>query len=224
MIPNMNNFNNISETNPMNGSQETLYMNNFQLIWNCMQLTPNVIEEDLNQMNNILSLINLPVILPYHKKHPLINCKTPQRIMKSPNWSCNWCKQSYSYNVPSFYCTNCDYDLCQRCFLKLNAFQIIIYNYRMGLIEEKEIPNTSFFNSAIHYHPMVPILREASYYTSDLKCNLCINNIQKEQEFYYCSLCNYCICLYCYINKISMQKNSSSGNQINTQVSPSGFS
>ena len=76
----------------------------------------------------IAALINLPVVIPVHNQHPLINCKTPGRREICSPWKCNNCWSIYSYDVPSFYCTACDYDLCQKCFLSLNGFMIAIYN------------------------------------------------------------------------------------------------
>ena len=205
--PNMtsNNPQNNISYNLMNANDNSLYIQNFQQMWNYM-MQQNAIKEDLNKMNNILSLINLPVLLPYHSKHPLINCKTPQRAKISPSWKCNWCGKDYSYDVPTFYCTCCDFDLCQKCLLSLYAFQIVIYNYNMETIIENEIINNKFFKPNIHNHPLVPILREASYYTSDLRCNFCLKEIPNIQEFYYCSLCNHCVCQFCYNNMMIQEQ------------------
>ena len=73
---------------------------------------------------NILSLINLPIVVPYHSQHPLISCFTPVRAENSPGWKCNVCNFKNSFNVPTFYCTACDFDLCQKCLLGLSAFMI----------------------------------------------------------------------------------------------------
>ena len=91
-------------------------MNNFR--------KPTLEKINFNDRSNILSLINLPIIIPYHKEHPLINCKTPGRIKKDGYWVCDNCNNNYTFNIPSFYCTACDFDICQKCFLKLNAFMI----------------------------------------------------------------------------------------------------
>ena len=56
-------------------------------------------------------------------------------------------------------------------------------------------------NKKIHHHPIIKIIREPSYYENKTRCNLCLKEIQKDEEFYYCSLCNYCICLNCYNSK-----------------------
>ena len=106
-----NTFNNQMAMNQMNQymmaqSGNNLYAQNFQQTWQNMQQNVNLIETNFNNMSNILSLINLPVVVPYH-----INCKTPGRLEYSKFWICDNCRNSYSYNVPTFYCTACDYDI-----------------------------------------------------------------------------------------------------------------
>ena len=136
----------------MNISQNNLYNQNIQSTWQNMQINTNMNllapnEINLNNTTNILSLINLPIVVPCHNQHPLINCKTPGRAEISKFWICNNCRGSYSYSVPSFYCTACDYDLCQRCFLCLSAFMIAVYNYQLGnMYASQQFTNMS------HYH------------------------------------------------------------------------
>jgi len=202
---NIQGINNVMPSNLMMGSSGSLYMQNFQSTFNNISGNVNLIETNLNNMNNILSLINLPVVVPCHSHHPLINCRTPGRALPGNYWKCNNCGSDYSYNVPTFYCTNCDFDLCQKCFLTFYAYQIVVYNYNMGMIQANENTNPNYYNPFIHNHPMVQILREESYYTSDLKCNICFKFIDKQDPFFYCSLCNYCICTPCYSAKISTQ-------------------
>ena len=211
----------------MNQSGNNLYTQNFQQTWQNMQQNVNLIETNFNNMTNILSLINLPVVVPYHNQHPLINCKTPGRKDISQYWICNGCGKNYSYNVPTFYCTACDFDLCQKCLLSLSAFMIVIYNYNQSNIFESHqflniscykpnaffsiynynqsnidanppFINNEFFKPNVHNHPIVRIIREPTYSPINLKCNKCFKDFQKEEAFYYCSLCNYCICISCY--------------------------
>ena len=87
----------------MNTSQNTLYNQNIQSTWQNMQQNqqnpnPNIIkpiEVNLNNMTNILALINLPVVIPVHNQHPLINCKTPGRREIGSSWKCNNCWSIY---------------------------------------------------------------------------------------------------------------------------------
>ena len=48
---------------------------------------------------------------------------------------------------------------------------------------------------------MVGILREPCYFENKLHCNFCFKEILKQEKFYYCTLCNYCVCVNCYQKK-----------------------
>ena len=197
----MNQFINYMNSNSLFSENIQQTMNNFE------QNKKKYIQTNFNNMTNILSLINLPIIVPYHAEHPLINCKTPGRISEKYNfWQCDSCKSQYSYNVPTFYCTACDFDICQKCILSLGAFWIIIYNYNLGNLSEAKIDEESSYtmkhlNKKIHHHPTIKIIREPSYYENKIRCNLCLKEIQKDENFYFCSLCNYSVCINCYNSK-----------------------
>ena len=197
----MNQFINYMNSNSLFSENIQQTMNNFE------QNKKKYIQTNFNNMTNILSLINLPIIVPYHAEHPLINCKTPGRISEKYNfWQCDSCKSQYSYDVPTFFCTACDFDICQKCILSLGAFWIIIYNYNLGNLSEAKIDEESSYtmkhlNKKIHHHPTIKIIREPSYYENKMRCNLCLKEIQKDENFYFCSLCNYSVCINCYNSK-----------------------
>ena len=189
------NFYNNMQNNPNN-----LYTNNFNQTWQNMQQKTDLIDTNMNNMLNILCLINFPVVVPYHSQHPLVNCFTPERAKKFKYWICDKCQAKYTLNVPSFYCTACDFDLCQKCFLSLGAYQIVLYNYLSGSLVNlnQEFRNSKNVFKNIHNHPMVIIKREKTYFAIDLKCNKCLKDFKKDDQFYYCSLCNFCVCEICF--------------------------
>ena len=49
----------------------------------------------------------------YHHPHPLMSCYIPEKEKNSQSWKNKKCKCCYFYNAPSYYCTACDYNLCQ---------------------------------------------------------------------------------------------------------------
>ena len=87
---NFANFNNQSAMNQMtqymNSSENSLYNQNIDSTWKNMQ-NPSLNEINFNDRSNILSLINLPIVVPYHAQHPLINCKTPGRYKGNNCWT-----------------------------------------------------------------------------------------------------------------------------------------
>ena len=220
-VPPMNQMNQINQMNQntMNMNPNSLYMNIFQQTWQNFQPTVKLVDVNFNNMTNILSLLNLPIIVPCHSQHPLIHCKTVGRIMPGTYWKCNCCFTDYSYNVPTFYCTACDFDLCQRCLLSLSAFMIAIYNYNMSsLTESTNFINISHYHADKHKHPIVKIVRDQTYAEIPLRCNLCEKTMQKTEQFYYCSLCNYCICLNCYQQRNNNNSTEVPGYLSNNQI------
>ena len=76
----------------------------------------NLMKYDDNNNDNIEEL-NKHIIpdfnfLSKHHKHKLGFVSTNRE-----GWKCNLCKTSLSNQVKSYYCTLCDYDLCQDCIL-----------------------------------------------------------------------------------------------------------
>ena len=219
IINNNSNFANQTGVNQMNQimmnsseykNSNNLFNQNVQNTWQCMLPNNFVNQTNLNNKTNILSLINVPIIVPYHSNHPLISCQTIGRAELSPSWKCNVCGSDYSYNVPTFYCTACDFDLCQRCLLYLSAFAISLYNYSSNSMNQiQQFTNNLLFFKNIHQHPIVKIVRDQTYAEVCLKCNSCFKVLQKDEPFHYCSLCNYCICLNCF------QKNTISNQFVN---------
>ena len=147
----------------------------------------------------LLNRINSSIMIETHD-HPLYSCFTPNRANSSQCWTCNYCGYNYNFTVPSFYCTACDYHLCQKCLLSLQAYQIVIYNYlsNMNINPNEKFINSKYTNLNIHEHPMINIQREKTHFYLNLKCNKCKKDLLKDEPFYYCSLCNYCVCNKCY--------------------------
>ena len=50
----------------------------------------------------------------YHE-HNLSLCRTSRIVLGRTYWNCNVCKKGYDDDIWSFYCTKCDYDLCNNC-------------------------------------------------------------------------------------------------------------
>ena len=196
--------NNGMQMNQVNQNQFPLYFKMLQQTFQNMQPNMNPIDINFNNMGNLLSLINLPIIIPNHINHPLINCKTPGRDIGNNCWQCNNCLVVYSYSVPSFYCTSCDFDFCQKCLLNLKASDIAIYNYQLNnslTYYTDDYSKSKHYKPNIHKHPIMRIIREPCFFENEIHCNLCYDNINQTDQFYYCSLCNYCICMKCYESK-----------------------
>ena len=177
----------------------------------------------------LLNKINSSILIEYHP-HPLYSCYTPERKNSSKYWGCKKCGCNYDFNVPSFYCTACDYDFCQKCLLECQLLKIQLYNYTMN---ENFNVNTNInhrnYKPHIHNHIMALISIE-NYNQSNyvLHCRRCRNDIRNTDFFYYCSLCNFYVCQKCFnsqppqqfmMNPFNNQQNSQfNNNQINNQM------
>ena len=103
-----------------------------------------------NNNNLLMSKLTNSVMIPDHP-HPLYSCFTPERNKQTIYWICNTCNCKYSYSVPSFYCTACDFDMCQKCMLQYPLYKIQIYNYNQN---EKFMLNNVNIND-INYRPNI---------------------------------------------------------------------
>jgi hypothetical protein len=50
----------------------------------------------------------------YHP-HKLVYCRTSRRFLSFGGWICDNCRETFENRVWSFYCTECDFDLCCDC-------------------------------------------------------------------------------------------------------------
>ena len=145
---------------------------------------------------NIISLINAPIQIFIHE-HPLIYCYTKNRC--GTGWTCNKCLINYSYQTYSFYCTFCDYDLCENCLGQFQLNQISLFDYNSSNLKNIEQCSKENFNwqkqFSIHIHSLTLLNKQ-----NDLNswvCNNCFQTFNNNISCFYCSLCNYNLCENC---------------------------
>ena len=51
----------------------------------------------------------------HHKLHKLFYCRTSRSVIGYSKWMCNNCNKTFKNDIWSFYCTQCDFDLCSVC-------------------------------------------------------------------------------------------------------------
>ena len=139
----------------------------------------------------LLNRINSSIMIETHD-HPLYSCFTPNRANSSQCWTCNNCGYNYNFTVPSFYCTSCNYDLCQKCLIQFPLYKIHMYDYSKNEFLNFNITQGNN-NLNVHNHRLALIKIEnynlnSKYY---IHCRICRGNIANTDQFYYCSLCNF---------------------------------
>ena len=111
------------------------------------------------------------------------------------DWKCNVCQNNYKKNEPRYYCSICDYNMCDKC--------VEYGQYDKKRSFPKPIPpcNFNFKNKSLktsHSHDLVfcrtsrCILNETYWY-----CNECHKGYGPENWSFYCTLCDYDLCCEC---------------------------
>ena len=177
-----------------------------------MNLNPNAMNNIMytNKLS-LLSLIDSPILVQSHI-HPLVYCLTLDRAKYGTSWICNKCSGQFAYNIPSFYCVFCDFDMCERCILSHHLFEIMVFDYKMNLLNFIMNNPLQLFNwqslYPCHNHLLTLIKKvNPNFYWS---CNLCKNKYGNDSAFYYCSLCDFRLCRNCVIQ----WKNQTSDNHV----------
>ena len=150
---------------------------------------------NLNKSNkNLTSHINFSIQINSHE-HPLQLCYPIARKSYGTGWICNKCSSNFSYDQPSFYCTFCDFDVCEKCLgehkiNEVNIYDTALNNYRY----EQRISNGNFQwqkSSPFHKHLLTYIERGNK---CSWMCNKCSNNFKSKDPTFYCSLCDFNRC------------------------------
>ena len=206
MNPQMLNNNMNNQNMNMNYAQK---INDLISIFNKMDTFNGPIKYNFkDNTNTLLRRIDSSIMIPDHP-HPLYSCYTPQRQRNSQFWTCGKCRCNYTYNTPSYYCTACDFDLCQKCLLNYPLYQIQMYDY--SLKENFNVvanPNHLNYKKDIHDHIMA--LVKIENYNNDtytIHCRVRRCDIRNTEPFYYCSLCNFYVCQNCFRNSQVFQNN-----------------
>lgn len=148
-------------------------------------------------MMSISSLINSPILVVDHS-HPLIYCFSITRANCGNSWRCNKCMSSYTYDIPSFYCGFCDYDLCKECLEKYTIGSVLVFNFNSNIFNNLSNPINKLNWQIVlpmHSHYMTLVKKVNSNF--NWNCKFCSNSYSNNESFYYCSLCDYKLCQYC---------------------------
>ena len=110
------------------------------------------------------------------------------------NWICNLCRKKYDNYIPTYYCSNCDYDVCESCMKKLSDEE----RYPLSYFGNKLNYNIKRVNHYAHDHTLIYCITSRSRKFSGWICNECHKSYGGNDWSLYCSLCDYDICNECY--------------------------
>ena len=121
-----------------------------------------------------LKIYNFPI-----HEHKLIYCRTSRSDDRVSQWLCDICSKNYNYRIWSFYCTNCDYDLCLNCAKKHLPKEDLISNIGIKL--------------DIHEHSLIYLMTNF-----DWVCLVCLQSFDSGVfPCYGCTFCDFFVCQEC---------------------------
>ena len=203
MMQNMNmNMNNMN----MNMNMNNMNMNNMNMNnMNMNNINMNFVNNKMDYSNkSFFPILNIPVLVKEKHNHPLLYCYTIERkniFGEKARYICDGCSNPYSYNIPSFYCGACDYDLCTNCLLQLKLSDIQLYDGNTFLLfcstqNINNVQNSWKRSTPYHIHQLVLIKKEnPDYYWV---CWACQKSYYNSEDVYYCNLCDYHLCKNCF--------------------------
>lgn len=125
-------------------------------------------------------------------KHKLIYCLT------NFDWSCNECKHKYNKNVGRYYCSICNYNMCDQCienndYEKMKPFQEDVFPSNENITE-------NFKKSNLHEHQLVYCITKRTCISSGWICDVCKKNFNRDKWSFYCTYCDFDQCFECISN------------------------
>jgi hypothetical protein len=122
--------------------------------------------------------------------HRLVYCLT------NFNWICNICKIKYKKELGKYYCSLCDFSMCEKCHYKKNYF--MKKSFPKDVKPSNASVNINFLNTDYHEHKLVFCRHSRRFYKyKDWKCRNCNEEFENEIWCFYCTICNYCLCCDC---------------------------
>ena len=111
-------------------------------------------------------------------------------------WKCDNCKIKYKKEAGRYYCSLCDYSMCESCHYLKKYF--MKKSFPKGTKPSNENVQVHFFNAAYHRHRLAfcRISRNFNYYNG-WKCTNCGEEYDNDQWCFYCTSCNFYLCCEC---------------------------
>ncbi len=111
------------------------------------------------------------------------------------DWKCNVCNNIFKKNIPKYYCSVCDYNMCEECLKKGG------YNIKKELpksIPTNLIKTEKFIQTDYHEHRLAycRTSRRLLIYGGWI-CDNCRESFNNETWSFYCTKCDFDLCRQC---------------------------
>ena len=122
--------------------------------------------------------------------HKLVYCMT--RL----DWTCNICNKNYKKEDLKYYCSLCNYNMCQECHEKGKYFMKKSFSPNISLANPKI--DRDIFQTDYHEHKLVYCRTSRSFiYLNGWICDNCRENFHNNKWSFYCTICDFDLCGEC---------------------------
>ena len=140
-------------------------------------------KENENNKNENSQNINQQLIKEDHE-HKLVF------LFSNIDWTCKKCNQKFHEKIPKYFCSLCDYSICENCFNGKKMYPLQEYYHEQTELKIYKFP--------FHEHKLIYCRTSRSDdRLSPWLCDLCSNNYNYKIWSFYCTQCDYDICLKC---------------------------
>ena len=176
----------LKELNVFNGSRILIITENNE----DTKKKENKKENKNSDVNNSQAQSSPSGIIIKEHIHNLVYC------LNNFSWKCNLCKIKYEKKIPKYYCSICNFSLCEKCheirnYPKKKAFPDEINNSNIS-VQKK------FLKTVYHKHYLV--YSRTSRDSDELKqwyCNNCKETFDNNVWSFYCTKCDFDLCTKC---------------------------
>lgn len=115
-------------------------------------------------------------------------------LINNKNWSCDKCSTSFNSNTGKFYCSLCDYNMCNNCKVKVNS-----ENKNMNLnLNGKNYFDGDFIKTKYHNHSLIYCNTSRNEGETTWNCDICRAKYGPQSWSFYCTKCDYDVCYNCF--------------------------
>ena len=112
------------------------------------------------------------------------------------DWKCNICLKNYSKENARYYCSVCDYSMCEDCHYKKKYF--MKKSFPKCTKPSNSSVEVHFFNTDYHHHRLV-FCRSSRHFVgfNGWICNNCRESFDNREWSFYCTSCDFDLCCDC---------------------------
>jgi len=161
--------------------------------FDAMNFIKNILKKNNDSMDDFLEFVRNKEIQQVHvkeHKHKLVY------LLSNYGWKCNKCRKTYDKKDAKFYCSICNYSLCEECHSKEKYDKKKVFPE--GVKPSNKSVNIKFLETDYHEHRLIYCRssRSAIGYNS-WNCDNCRENHENDVWSFYCTNCDFDLCTKC---------------------------